>query len=255
MSKLYNMEREFKVSDFCYMPVRFRVIGYGDSFLDLIQEVKQLGYEGLEAEILSEGTPFTPTDEDRMTIFLCSAECNGIDSILNTFHQAGVLTIVISTNPLNIADDTYDSLMVANRSEMISVVNTLLSPVFCQGKITYDFNDLDYTLRDSKHFITLIANGSGPDRMKKAVATLSDMFPINEDVENMNLIIRANEGTIEPPLCMREMKVLTDYINHLPESVGVIWGLFNDETLDCHTVGISVIASGKNMTSFIKRRD
>ena len=241
------MEREFKESDLSYMPVSFRVIGYGDSFLDLIQEIKHIGYEGLQTDILSEGASFAPTDEDRMTIFLCSAECNGLESLLNTFHQAGVLTIVISTDSLNIPTQSYDSLMVAGRNKMIGIVRTLLNPVFYQGRINYDFNDLAFTLRDSRHFITLSAIGSGTDRMKNAVASLSDMFPIDEGVENMSLIIRANDRVIEPPLCMDEMSLITDYVGRLPESVNVIWAMYNDETLDCHTVGLSVIASGKDM--------
>ncbi|MDE6238000.1 MAG: hypothetical protein K2M45_09050 [Muribaculaceae bacterium] len=241
------MEREFKESDLSYMPVSFRVIGYGDSFQDVIQEINEIGYDGLQAKILSEGASFAPTDEDRMTIFLCSSECRGLESLLNTFHQAGVLTIVISTDSLNIPTQSYDSLMVAGRNEMISVVKSLLNPVFYQGRINYDFNDLVYTLRDSYHFITLTAAGSGTDRMKNAVTSLSDMFPIDEGVENMSLIIRANDKVIAPPLCMEEMSLITDYIGRLPESVNVIWAMYNDETLDCHTVGLSVIASGKDM--------
>ena len=73
------------------------------------------------------------------------------------------------------------------------------------------------------------------------------MFPIDEGVENMSLIIRANDRVIEPPLCMEEMSLITDYVGRLPESVNVIWAMYNDETLDCHTVGLSVIASGKDM--------
>ena len=245
------MEREFKESDLSYMPVSFRVIGYGDSFLDLIQEINHIGYEGLQADILSEGASLTPTDEDRMSIFLCSAECNGLESLLNTFHQAGVLTIVISTDSLHIPTQTYDSLMVAGRNEMICIVKALLNPVFFHGRLTYDFNDLAFTLRDSCHFITIFATGSGPERMKKAVTSLSDKLSIHEGVENISLIIQSNERTMEPPLCMGEMSLIADYVSQLPESVTVIWAMYNDETLDCNTIGLSVIASGKAMN--IKR--
>ena len=137
--------------------------------------------------------------------------------------------------------------MVAGRNEMKSVVKTLLNPVFYQGRINYDFNDLAYTLRDSYHFITLTATGSGPERMKKAVTSLSDKLPIHEGIENISLIIQSNERTMEPPLCMDEMSLITDYVGRLPESMNVIWAMYNDETLDCHTVGLSVIASGKDM--------
>ena len=241
------MESIFKEIDFNNLPASFRVIGYGDSFQDLIQEINDIGYDGLQAKILSEGSSFAPTDEDRMTIFLCSSECRGLESLLNTFHQAGVLTIVISTDSLNIPTQSYDSVMVAGRNEMISIVRSLLNPVFYQGRIIYDFNDLAFTLRDSRHFRTLSAIGSGTDRMKNAVASLSDMFPIDEGVDNMSLIIRANDRVIEPHLSMEEMSLITDYVGRLPESVNVIWAMYNDETLDCNTVGLSVIASGKDM--------
>ena len=241
------MESTFKEIDFNNLPASFRVIGYGDLFQDLIQEINDIGYDGLQAKILSEGATFAPTDEDRMTIFLCSSECRGLGSLLNTFHQAGVLTIVISTASLHIPTQTYDSLMVAGRNEMIGIVKTLLNPVFYKGRINYDFNDLAFTLRGSRHFITLRAIGSGMDRMKNAIASLSYMFPIDEGVENMSLIIRANDRVIEPPLCRDEMSLIMDYVGRLPESVNVIWAMYNDETLDCHTVGLSVIASGKDM--------
>lgn len=240
------MESTFKEIDLNDFPVSFRVIGYGESFQDLIQEIKEIGYEGLQAAIMKEGDVILPTDEDKMSIILCSAACEGLESLLKTFRQAGVLTIVISTDQLDIPADTYDSLMVANRREMISAVKTLFNPVFYQGRINYDYNDLAYTLRDSCHFITLTATGSGTDRMKNAVASLSDMFPIDERIENISLIIQANERAIEPPLCMDEMSLITDYVGRLPESVNIIWGMYNDDKLDSNTVGLSVIASGKN---------
>lgn len=241
------MESTLKEIDLNDFPVSFRVIGYGESFQDLIQEINKIGYEGLQTDVLKEGDVILPTDEDKMIIIFCATACEGLENFLKTFHQAGVLTIVISTDQLEIPADTYDSLMVANRSEMISAVKTLMNPVFYQGRINYDFNDLAYTLRDSSLFITLTATGSGTDRMKKAVASLSDMFPTDEGFENMSLIIRANERAIEPPLCMDEMSLITDYIGHLPESVNVIWGMYNDDKLDSKTIGLSVIASGKNI--------
>ena len=245
------MESTFKEIDFNNLPASFRVIGYGDSFQDLIQEIKQLGYEGLQADILTQGETLIPTDEDKMLIILCSSACTGLESLLNTFHQAGVLTIVISTDSLNIPTQSYDSVMVAGRNEMISVVKTLLNPVFYQGRINFDFTDLVYTLRDSGRFITIFATGSGKDRMEDAVQSLSKQFSINEHVENLSLIIRTNDKMIDPPVCMEEMKVLADYISHFPDSVNVIWGMYNDETLDCNTVGLSVIASGKDIKTKI----
>lgn len=241
------MESKFRVSDLSYMPVSFRVIGYGDSFLDLIQEIKQIGYEGLQADIIKEPEAIIPGDEDKMLIVLCSTACMGIEGLLNTFHQAGVLTIVISTVPLIIATDTYDSLMIAERNEMINVVKTLLNPVFYQGRINYDFTDLVYTLRDSGRFVTLSAFGCGKNRMKDAVQSLSELFSPNEHVENLSLIIHANDKMIDPPLCVEEAKVLADYISHFPESINVIWAMYNDETLDSHTIGLSAIAGGKNL--------
>lgn len=245
------MESIFKEIDLNNLPVSFRVIGYGDSFQDLIQEINNIGYEGLQAVVLKDGDMILPTDEDRMTIFLCSSECRGLESLLNTFHQAGVLTIVISTDSLHIPTQTYDSLMVAWRNEMIGIVKALLNPVFFHGRLTYDFNDLAFTLRDSRHFITIFATGCGPERMKEAVTSLSDKLPIHEGVENISLIIQSNERAMEPPLCMAEMSLITDYVGRLPESVNVIWAMYNDDTLDCNTVGLYVIASGKAMN--IKR--
>ena len=245
------MESTFKEIDLNNLPVSFRVLGYGESLHNLIQEIKQLGYEGLQADILSQGEILIPTDEDKMLIILCSSACTGLKSLLNTFHQAGVLTIVISTDSLHIPTQTYDSLMVAGRNEMIGIVKALLNPVFFQGRLTYDFNDLAFTLRDSCHFITIFATGSGPERMKKAVTSLSDKLSIHEGVENISLIIQSNERTMEPPLCMGEMSLIADYVSQLPESVTVIWAMYNDETLDCNTIGLSVIASGKAMN--IKR--
>lgn len=245
------MESTFKEIDLNDFPVSFRVIGYGDSFQDLIQEINHIGYDGLQSKILSEGASFAPTDEDRMTIFLCSSECRGLENVLNTFHQAGVLTIVISKDSLHISTQTYDSLMVAGRNEMLGIVKALLNPVFFHGRLNYDFNDLAFTLRDSRHFITIFATGSGSERMKKAVTSLSDKLSIHKGIENISLIVQSNERTMEPPLCMVEMSLITDYVGRLPESVNVIWAMYNDDTLDCNTVGLYVIASGKAMN--IKR--
>lgn len=182
-----------------------------------------------------------------MLIVLSSGDCNGLEELLNTFHQAGVLTIVISTDALNIATDTYDSLMIADHSEIISVVTNLLNPVFCQGRINCDFNDLVNTLRNSGRFVTLSAFGCGKDRIKDAVQSLSKQFSLYEPFENLTLIIRANERNLDPQLSMKEMKVITNYISQLTESVFVILCMYNDETLDAKTIGLSAIASGKEL--------
>lgn len=77
------MESTFKEIDLNNLPVSFRVLGYGESFHNLIQEIKQLGYEGLQADILTQGEILIPTDEDKMLIILCSSACTGLESLLN----------------------------------------------------------------------------------------------------------------------------------------------------------------------------
>lgn len=232
-------------------PVSFRVIGFGGSIADLIKEVQMIGYDGLQADIINAGDSLTPTDEDEMLIVICSEFQKELGGLLNTFHQAGVLTIVISTSPIKLPIGIYDSLTIVNHDEVVGVIRTLLNPVFFHGRLNYDFNDLAFTLRDSDRFMTLTAYAQGKKRMRDLVALLEQQLPPLESIENLSMIIQLNEKMIAPPVSIKEMSVVMDYIGILPETINVIWGMSNNEELDCHTVGLSAIASGKSL--MIKR--
>lgn len=233
------------------LPISFRVIGCGDYTADLIEEIRGIGYNGLQSDVINVGEAIIPTDQDEMIIFLCTEYFDTLEGLLNAFHKAGILTIVISTDKLNISDTTYDSLTIVNRDEIVSVVKTLLNPVFIQGRINYDFNDLACTLRNSGKFVTFCAYGRGKNRMSDAVESVSQLLSINECVEDLSLIIHFNEKAIDPPVSIKEIPVIAEYVNLLMESVNVIWAMYNDNDLDSTTVGLSVIASGKNLN--IKR--
>ena len=93
-----NEESLLEQSALTSLPTSFRVIGIGEATKEVIETVKSYRYDCVSATVLTEPFECIPTDEDKMVIIVAKDNEDHANSIANTFHEAGVLTIGLLDN-------------------------------------------------------------------------------------------------------------------------------------------------------------
>lgn len=239
-----NEEYLLDQSAFANLPTSFRVIGIGEATKEIIETVKTYGYDCVSATVLTEPFECIPTDEDKMVIIVAKDNEDHANSIAKTFHDAGVLTLGLLDN----ADlDCYDSVVAdVSCTEYPDLIKTILQPIVTQGTIDYDFNDLQTSLTDAKHFFIKSATGHGNERVAEAIGCIKSSLTSSllKKTERLSIVLYFNKVG-EQPLLMQEMTVLTEFLKELPENIEVIWAVYPDVTIEEHGIKLSVIAARK----------
>lgn len=228
------------------LPVSFRVLGIGEAAKGIIEAVNSYGYDCVSAIVLTAPFECVPTDEDKMVIIVAKDNENHANSIAKTFHDAGVLTLGL----LYDADlDCYDSVMSDDSyTEYTDLIKAILQPIATQGMIAYDFNDLQTTLADTKHFFIKSVTRCGNERVAEAIGDIKNALSSSklDKIEKISIFLYFNrEG--KQPLVMQEMTALNDFLRELPESVYAIWAVYPDESMKDDEVKVSILAAGKEL--------
>ena len=131
-------------------------------------------------------------------------------------------------------------------TEYPDLIKAFLQPIATQGMIAYDFNDLQTTLTDAKHFFIKSATGHGNERVAEAVGHIKSSLSSSmlETIRRISILLYFNKED-KQPLLMQEMTVLTEFLKELPENIEVIWALYPDVTIEEHGIKLSVIAARK----------
>ena len=231
---------------FANLPTSFRVIGIGNATKEIIDSVKSYGYDCVSATVLTEPFECVPTDEDKMAIIVARDNEDHANSIAKTFHDAGVLTLGLLDN----ADlDCYDSVVAeASYTENPDLIKAILQPIVTQGKIAYDFNDLQTTVTDTNHFFLKSVTRCGNERVAEAIGCIKSSLTsslINK-IERLSIFLYFNKVG-KQPLVMQEMTALTDFLSELPESIYVIWAVYPDESISDEEIKVTILAAGKEL--------
>lgn len=228
------------------LPVSFRVLGIGEATKGIIESVNSYGYDCVSATVLTHPFECVPTDEDKMVIIVARDNEDIANGIAKTFHDAGVLTLGL----LYDADlDCYDSVMSDDSyTEYTDLIKAILQPIATQGMIAYDFNDLQTTLADTKHFFIKSVTRCGNERVAEAIGDIKNALSSSkfDKIERISIFLYFNrEG--KQPLVMQEMTALTDFLSELPESIYVIWAVYPDESIKNDEIKVTILAAGKEL--------
>mgnify|MGYP001093456974 FL=1 len=244
------MNEEFLLDQpaFANLPTSFRVIGIGESTKEIIETVKSNAYDCVSATVLTAPFECVPTDEDKMVIIVARDNEEHANSIAKTFHDAGVLTLGLLDN----ADlDCYDSVASeASYTEYPDLIKAILQPIVTQGKIAYDFNDLQTTVTDTNHFFLKSVTRCGNERVAEAIGCIKSSLTsslINK-IERLSIFLYFNKVG-KQPLVMQEMTALTDFLSELPESIYVIWAVYPDESINDEDIKVTILAAGKELSN------
>lgn len=229
------------------LPASYRVIGIGGSMNDTIQQLKDFGYDGVLYQSVVNNTEIIPSDEDKMAIFLTDGWNEELVNLSKEFYQAGVLTLIISTQVIENLNGICDSMTITNKESMSLVVGSLLNPIFNHGVVDFDFYDLANILHNSGKFkIIGSTSSSGDNRVSELVSSIQTLiqgYSITGQ-ECLSLLLYQNKN-IEPPLAVSELHALTEFIGSLPEDTNVIWALDYDDRMPTNEVRLDAIISGK----------
>ena len=230
------------------LPAPFRVIGVGAGIEGVINKVNSFGLEEVSAEVVKHPYECIPNDGDLIAIIVFTDLEDTANRIANTFHDAGILTIGFSED----ADPScYDSIMLCeSRSDYPEIIKTLLQPIVTYCLITYDFEDLKTTLRNSKYFTVKSTSGNN---IKDAIEKLQNAF--NEldvnSVDNLSLSLYFNPNRTLP-LAMNEQASLSQLMSTFPDTVNVRCSVNHDESLNGDEVRLSAILAGKEVWKFFE---
>ena len=178
-----------------------------------------------------------------MAIIVANDNVEAANEIAKTYHDAGVLTIGLVSEP---DYSCYDS--VATETSLVDfseTIKNLLLPVVSYGYICFDFNDLCTNLKDSHSFSTLTTNGR---TVEDAVASMKDQIEkvALKDIESLSAHIYFNRER-RYKIKMEDMIHLSNMISSLPESIDVIWSVNFDDTLPEDLIKFTIIMSGKKL--------
>lgn len=230
-------------------PVSFRVICVGEELSGVFRSIFSMGFDGVLVQSTTMFPNPTPSEEDKMVILLTKGRSPLFENIAKSFYQAGVLTLIISTELIETKETICDAQTVSSIESMYSIVKGLLNPLLKPCLIAYDFHDMYVTLHNAGSFkmiessSELIKNRIDDAISKFSTKTGSDII---SHVENATIIIYYNRNTTEP-LSVSEFNPLTDYLTKMPEDISVIWAVIYDDDMPTNEVRLEAILSGKNM--------
>lgn len=244
-----HMDNEEKIQQTESWPMSFRVICVGKELSGVYRSIISMGLEGVSVQTTTMFPEPTPTDENKMVILLANGDSKLLRDIARSFYQAGVLTLIVSTVPVDNLNGVCDSMTVTNLETMVFVVKGILEPINHPGMLTYDFNDLCDTLHDTHKFKVFSAMGSNEgDRIKELVDIL--MVDLNDNVQKetefVSLMLYFNKD-VNPPLKMSELTPLPEFINHFPMEISAFWALSYDNEMQNDKIRLNVIVAGKNL--------
>ena len=220
-------------------PINIRAIGFGQETEDAISQLRELDYNGLSVGGFNPGQPLYVTSDDIMVILLVSGQCEDAIKCAKSFKEAGVLTIAVCTEGIEMPSEYVDSQTKVSVYKMYAVAKAILDIIFIPSMIAIAFNDIDNLLRNSGTFKADEGVGSGAYRMQDAL-TQFNSNSILSSYKNTMVCIYANMDSTQP-LVMDEMQSLVDAINKLPDNINIIWGVSNDRSLTDGTVRLSLI--------------
>lgn len=229
-------------------PAFIKVVGFGDAVRPVVDAINELGYDGLDATVADIMKDYIPSENDRMVILLVAEHSDLFQTVARTYFDADVLTVGIFTETSLTAGTTMGSFTIVPLNRMYEVVRILIAPIFMQGYISYDFNDLRMTLANTGHFLTLSAKGCGELRFPQAIESIRCSLTKKQTsgIERISVFIYSNKGG-EQPLKMQEVLELRDYLKELPENIDAIWATYPDDTIKGDEIKISIVAAGKEI--------
>ena len=180
-----------------------------------------------------------------MVIFINTSN-DDIKVLTKTFYQANVLTLIISSQNIGEKRECYDSCTIISKDKIVPTIKSLFDPIFHNGPISFDFNDMLFTLKDSGRFIiTSCESFSLNNRMRDMLHNLNKEIKSYQEIENLAFVISYDPSSVLH-LRGRDLDSLQEHLDNLPVEINVCWGLQRDKAYN-DKIKVTAIASGHNL--------
>ena len=221
------------------------IIGFGEGTKNIIAQIKSKNYPGVQAFDFDSYDIFP--EELYQMVILINPSPKDLNSLSKSFYQAGVLTLVISSKDFSTIDNCFDSFTKVPQSKILPTISGILEPLFHFGPISFDFNDISSTLKESGKFtIKTYQCNTSKNKIDEIVKNLKKDLVNLDIVKNRTFIINYNPSS-NLPLTVDELIPLQTFFTSLPENINIKWGVQFDDSLDSNELQLSLIASGKVM--------
>ncbi len=149
------MDNVEKIRESESWPVYYRVICVGEETLGAFRSIKSFGHDkrnGVSVQSTTMVPNPTPTEEDKMVILLSNGDSQQLEGIAKSFYQAGVLTVLVTTKIVEMAEAFCDTQTVTPIESMPLIVKALFNYVFSIRVNGVDSDDLSALLYKSGKF-------------------------------------------------------------------------------------------------------
>ena len=105
-------------------PSWIRVFGMGKDSKEIIDQIKAENYPDINAIYLTKEI-IAPDEDDEMVIFINPSN-EEIKTMVKSFYQTGVLTLIISTDKFSFERECYDSSTIIRKNKIVPAINHFL---------------------------------------------------------------------------------------------------------------------------------
>lgn len=121
---------------------------------------------------------------------------------------------------------------------------TIAEIITVRGKVNRDFNDVNTVMKEGGAAIVSIAKASGEKRILKAMleAVNSPLIANMDKTKTRKLLYIVYSGKTHPAK-MSELKEINEFMEGFDENIEVLWGHYQDDTLD-DEIKVAIVATG-----------
>ncbi|MCK9160727.1 MAG: cell division protein FtsZ [Bacteroidaceae bacterium] len=164
--------------------------------------------------------------------------------VINNERLREIYSDLTLINAFGKADDTL-SIAAKSIAEIITV----------PGIVNLDFADVKTILKDGGVAIMSTGYGEGPNRVTEAISdAMRSPLLNNNNIFNSKKVMLNLSFCSKSELMMEEMTDITNFMQKFSESVEVIWGVAQDETLD-KKIKVTLLATGFGVDDVIDGKE
>lgn len=127
---------------------------------------------------------------------------------------------------------------------LTTATKSIAEIITMHGTINRDFCDIETIMRNGGGAIMATGKASGKHRLRNSIMDALNSPLLNgKDIEKAKRILYVIYSSEEHPVLVEELTELDDFMNELDPNIEVIWGLYDDNTLQ-DEVKFTLIATG-----------
>ena len=217
-----------------------RVIGLNRHSKTAIDKINRLRCEGVTASVEENANMLFPKNDDYAVIFITdNQECL---PLIRTFHQAGIVTIVIASEEYEWDDRSTDAFTTVPPEQTAETVKVLLSPFRPETtNISLSLLEWRYLLKDAGRFALYEA---GCHRGENGIAEACELICLQINGLKFDKMLISVTYNPENPVTLKEIEPLNNLFATIPEDISTRFALTGDKELEKERLKISVVVTG-----------